>query len=651
MTQIYKQTSRSNLYNAIMRAEEQSLLPDGMVVKRPGQGSTGLAFNLRFDQFALYKSQEHIYFDNERPNPSLIRKEFSEIEILAMKKKVEQFCIDNMTAEVAKSELSYANNQWYHARGTYYARMLFNNFLEYGFNNGAWSEDDRFNFSKANSIFLDQLDFTHLNHCQPIHKDVDYSTMEWNDVLMMHPYLEILDQSKRSGFPKYFPQNIDNQRAFLSDWKNKGYEPESYVGTAYMRTQGGKWDDLNEKTLIIWKVRDVVGSTYPIKVKGAPVTHVFKESQPDYSPYYKDGNIVHGTVRKAFTKCYDDKDKIVFTLDIHGCDQGHTNVNYEPVIDNINERILSEVDANVALPMVEYVNECKKSMTNPIVVWNVRQASQGKKGVIYSLSGNPIVPMVQTTSVMSSAIVALLKTLEGDVIPRPDLNMFQEFMDNHVILMLDQIDDFLYAGTRCPDIIKLVGEYITDHFGLVINIGKVEDSDKGYVCLLKVNTGRLYLENKIKDILLLDGSDPFITSLGTIFTKLHGLWDKERGNKDDGTPLFYIDESGFTSSELKKASTSLINTSEVAYYNGKRVIGVRKKVQQLLGNLMSYGKTIPVQLLDIYYDFFKGKDCWKQLFQLAQFSEENLIIIKEKDFGFNDYQMLLAFLLKNYKED
>lgn len=642
---VFNLTYRSTLYNYLRVLDENNRLRVG------DQLSSLSSLGYYYNKLALYKSQSVVYNTVETINPSLFKRQFTESEILAFKESITHFIDLYFRNEFAESEREYFQITYPHPRGYYYCNLLADEFQTYGINKGFKSDNYNELFNRGVNIFLNQIDFSKLNNVKSVYNAEVQSLCSnfdnykgnsgevWDELLVLCPYLDIIDQRKKSGFPFYDIQDKEHIIGVCADISDLSNKPESKVGTMYFRTQGGKWINL-VKNIIKWKIRPVIGSTSVVKVDGAPITYVFKESAPYSCPYYKDANDVMETkVLPSFIKAFNEpNDLMAFTSDISKCDQSHTNVNMKPVIDNIFKRInaqCSSVDVNTLSKMIR---DCIDSMLAPVVVFNCAQAQVGEKDVYKSLSGNPAVPLIQTTSVSACHLVCSAEQYYGNNIEKVKGDSLDEFL-KLVIMMQDQIDDYYYCGPRIDHV--EMGKSITANYGLEINTSKMETGDKGYIIMLKIACGDLYNEKGKKELVLLDRSTPDFSILGVIGSKFKGFFDKERGNADDGTPLFFVELSEVDESD------EFVNFTKVEAINGKRYVPVEKEVQQLLGVIMSFGRKIPIQLLDIIEYHFRGKPVWNKLLMLAQCVTH--VIMKKQEYGMSDYTILLEYLAKSYK--
>jgi hypothetical protein len=646
METVFYETTKSSLYNHIKLCSANGIMNGYDKIVRPDK-------LFKFNRFGLFKSQgfSGMYNDILEPKYSLYRHEFTEDEITCLKNDVISFCNKYMTPMLAKSHVDYFMNQYNYPRGRYYASLLFDNFQGYGINNGKWSDGATDLWLDAINIFPSQINFSFLDKMAPIGKHLyDYNGVNledfWKLVLTYHPYLEILDQRKKGGFPHYKTTNVERILEILVDFDNLNHGEEADVGTGYFRTQGGKLKRKEGRTYIDWKIRNVIGSTDVRKISGSIMTYIMKLSQPKSTPYFKDGNVVAERVLSSFVKVYDQPDAIAFSTDISLNDQSHTNVNMVPIMELTYKLMSEQMDNRFHLnQFLEYMKLTFDSMKDSKVIWDVRQIQvpKSKKGLYKSLSGNPLVPYIETTSVLATHIASIALTLD---IVMPDL--IDYVMSDLVIDVLDQIDDFYYAGVRTKpglEMIELIGKYNTLEYGLGTNVAKLEHSDHGYVTLLKTDIGKIYIDkdNAGCDLTLLDGTNIEFSILGGVSTKIKGLFDKERGNKDDGTPLFYFEYDDLDEGEIRK----LLNINDVVYLEGKKVFGVTKDVQQLLGVLMSFGRKMPFELLDLIMHYFKGKEVYDKLLQVAALATK--LKTKEKDFGFNDYNLLLKVIHERYR--
>jgi hypothetical protein len=632
MLDVYSETTRSKLYNTVNLLDRSDQLYNHEKIKRTDKVSN-------FNRRALYMSQNAILNDISVPQPSLIAKEFTNMEIVNFKLDIEKFVQKYFTVELATTHIDWLNNNYYFPRGIYYADKLVEAYQLYGINKGQWSDKAEYMFLKGIEVHLNEINYKFYNECLPL-KDGYYNWQKsneeelWQEMLNLHPYLEVVDQRKKSGFPHYQTQNVENITKTANKFTTVLEEDSTYVITVYFRTQGGKWVLEGIYKIPKWKIRFVGGTTLPLKMCGSPTTYVYKKSMPKGTPYFKDSNIVMENVLDVFKKNFNQPDRISFTTDISLNDQSHTAKLLDPV-HYLNLKKMDIIDdPNVKAGMKKYTRACYKSMENPKVVWNVRQTqvSNGKERIVKSMSGNPLVPLYQTTTVTAAHLAAIGEILTPDI---PNDDKISELYKNNVDLITCQIDDLFYSGDRID--IDIMGKYITKEFGLGINADKVETSDKNYITLLKVDVGQIYNEKNIEDIQLMDSSDPYFSFLGGISTKFKGFFDKERGNRDDGAPLFYIDPENLDDNEVSELLDN--KPQSVVYIEGKKVVAVRKDLQQLLGVIMSFSHKLPLVLLELMEQHFKDKKVWDRLLTLSKVMRS--IIIKEKDFGFSSYELLL----------
>lgn len=650
MTYVYKQTTGSDLYNEVKLQNDIKNLYNNEIIVRPEKLGP-------VNRFALYKSQGIILNDIKKAEPSLIAKEFTKIEISNFVRDVQQFIDLYFTENLKKHHMDWFENNYLFDRGIYFAKILVDAFQDYGINHGKWSDRSKFLFEEGINVHLDQIKYEEYDKCIPILDNPnvtknmkttniyqyrkEFEEEDWNHILELHPYFEIMDQTKKSGFPYFQAQNVE----YWMDVSNNFYklitETSSYVIVAYFRTQGGKFEYIGLKRIPRWKVRFVGGTTGVIKLCGAPTTYVYKLSLPETTPYFRDTNDVMDEINVSFSKVYYDEDLAAWTTDITKNDQSHTARLLDPIHEKHCYNILHNGgNSLISSKMAMYTNACYKSMVNPMLVWNVRQAQVSRPNtsrLVKSMSGNPLVPLYQTSSVISAHLSAIGDQLVPDI---DKTNLIDTVLKDHTQLLKCQIDDLFFAGTKVD--VDVMGKFITNEFGLGINADKVETSEKGYITFLKVDVGHIYDDDKCDELDLLDGTkDKFFTYLGGISTKTKGIFDKERGNRDDGSPLFYVSPDDLDSKEQKE-----LLTTNKAYINGKKVFGVKKVVQQLIGVLLSFSRKMPLQFLAIVEFHFRHKECWKMTLELSKIVDH--LVIKEKDFGFNDYVILLKTIARLY---
>jgi hypothetical protein len=639
LKQIFNDTTKSELFNYINRQvniRPPNIYQGDVITRTDALGS--------FHRVAMYKSQQFILNDIKVPQPSLIAKDFTREEIIDMKNDLETYMNRVLIKELASQRVAYLNNNFYYPRGIYKVANLYNYYQEYGINNGKWDDSYTYFYEDGLKLLVDQFSFKILDNVEPFVSDKEFFALDddliWEIYMEQSPYLDIIDQRKKSGFPDFQPQSIENIIYTAKNWADIVKAVKYLVGTMYFRSQGGKYDF--EQALEKIKIRVVVGSSLPVKMAGTPFTYTFKTSAPELSPYYKDTNVVLDSMLESFISVYDQKDMIAFTTDISGCDQAHNEVMLVPTMNKFLAKMRDDMDDSAKRQFFEGTTKYAFSaMKDPAIAWTIRQMqkrSKMAKSIMKSLSGNPLVPGIQTASVISSHAAGIGKTYDPKFAGR---DLVDYVMSTLVKDLKCQIDDLYYAGARVN--VLDVGDLITKQYGLRINGTKVETSDKGWITFLKNDMGYLYNESELGSMILLDGSNPDGTYTGEWDTKFQGTFDKERGNKDDGAPLFYLEEGSYDKDE---SDLVVSNLKIKDYKTGKSYFGVTKDVQQLIGILLSFTRKMPLELLDLYEFYFKTKPVWIKLLKLVKMIKHLKVV--EKDFGFSDYLNLMTKIEELY---
>jgi Fe-S cluster biosynthesis and repair protein YggX len=630
-----KSTTKSRLFNHIRNFEGSKFVK----FTRPRT----------IDGLALFKSQNFMYELQTKPHWSQYASQFTMSEINEFKIEVKNYATTQFTPSLNEMHKDFFRRKFNHIRGYLDPKLVFNNFQEYGINKGMWGVNEAKLYELGLDYYMKDLNFEILSNLKrlPVNQEFyDYfkedQTRRWPEFLKLFPYLKTLNLSASSGSPHWNEQNIgyilDNT---ATSYDNLVKQVEMYV-TAYCRTQGGATieeivNELIKKLgeLIGWKNRFVAGVPYDVKDTQSIITYLFQQSKPKWTPYFKTGVEVNTRVMKGI-EVANAKGYYYYASDIQSCDQSHTNPNLDRLFMKFKNR-LEELDVMLNW-LVKYFVAGYKFLKNPKILWNMRhlQHNNYPGGRTFSLSGHPHIPIFQTLSVLVAHVIASLhalgrlKDVQGEKL--------EDKIKDEVIDVLCQIDDIFMIidlnGKDPEEFKRNISDFMFKHYGLRTNHSKFVDSVLGFTILLKVVIGFLFPGEE--GLLALDGTHDVLTFIGYIPTKTQGMFDKERGAKDDGTPILYLELDDLDSKDQKKLVN--VNHKYIDPDTGDVLYGAKKALQQLYGSLQSFGPKMPVSLLKLIQWHFHKKQVWDELILLSKIKTKRILT---RDWGFQDHELVL----------
>jgi hypothetical protein len=634
-----RNVTRSRLFNHIRSTEVNRFVK----FSRPRQ----------VDALALYKSQNFMYDLKTKPNWSQYASQFTMGQINDFYTDIKQFATTKFVAPLNDMHADYFKRKFKHIRGYLDPKIVYNAFQEYGHNSGIWGSNEAKLYEMGISYYLNDLNFKSLENLErfPANKQFyewfdEKQDERWPKLLEMYPYLSTLNLTSSSGYPHWNEQNI----GYVLENMHASYEmlinPEHSINTAYCRTQGGTsvTDEVNKlvsrlQELVNWKNRYVDGVPFHVKDTQAFVTYLFQESKPIWTPYFKTGVEVNTRIMNDIALAVN-KGYFYYASDIEECDQSHTNVNLDRIYYQFQLKLAKLVmEINWLL---SFFKAGFKFLKNPKVLWNFRQMQHNNypEQRTFSLSGHPHIPLFQTLSVLVSHVLGTLAAI--DKLNDVQGEHLKDKIEENIIDVLCQIDDIFMVvdlnGQDPEEFKKRLSEFMLKHYGMKTNHTKYLDAALGFTMLLKVVVGFLYPEGEA--LLCVDGTQDILAFLGYIPTKTKGMFDKERGSKDDGTPLLYLDLDDLDSNDMKKLVN--VNHKYVDPKTGKVLYGAKKALQQLYGSLQSFGPKMPYELLQIVQWHFNKKKVWNELILLSKMKTTRILA---RDWGFQDHELVMKAVL------
>jgi hypothetical protein len=628
---------------------------DQVIDKTTNSRLRNYIFDYKFDQFnkitrprhvdaiALFKSQSFMYDLQAKPNWPVYAKQFTSNEIKSFRSEVKEFATTSFSPALNAMHKDYYLHTEKHIRGYLDPVIVFDEFQKYGHNDGLWGANEAKLYEMGIRYYMEDLHFEKLKGLKPYYNEASYYEYykeniqgRWPGFLAEFPYLKTLNLTASSGYDEWNEQNI----GFIYDHLPGSIERminNPHFQTAYCRTQGGKTiyskDHVGRVIQSIkWKNRYVNGVEFDDKATQSPVTYLFSESNPIWTPYYKSGSIVNDRILKAIAIA-NENGYYYFASDITGCDEAHTNVNLDRIAKIYTDNLIEKaVDW-----LVKWFTAGFNYLKNPNILWNPRQMQviNYPEKRTYSLSGHPHIPLFQTLSVLVAHVIAALDALK-QLTNKPGEKL-REKIKNIILEAIDQIDDvFLMLDLRGMDPKEFkqhVQDFMLKHYGLETNASKFIDSLKGFTILLKVAIGFIYAEGKA--LLTIDGSQDELSYVGYVPTKCKGMFDKERGTKDDGQPNLFLRLDDLDDKEFKQLVN--VNHKYIDPETGEIFYGAKKAVQQLYGSLQSFGPKMPFQLLELIQYYFHGKQVWDELILMSKLK----VKMVEREWGFQDHELVL----------
>lgn len=453
--------------------------------------------------------------------------------------------------------------------------------VKYGVNNGKWPVKETTIFGNKIREYLKQITWTKEDLL-----DVSKGHTDYNELLLEQPMFGVLRNSATSAFPDYEKQTTDYVLRKYYDSIHS--EPRGYI-TAYHRRHGFKkvtGDDGIDR--IIEKDRFVGGVEFISKIHGLPLTWSFKQSRPEFTPYYKSWDVVFNDILKNYKTL---GQVYGFTTDQSGFDQIHNS----NLVKGTGEIILETMPSNVASHFRQVLY---KDYNNPKIIINPFYNLRLNRWM--SVSGSPPTPLIETLNNLAAHEMAL------------------DDQGIRITNMLCQIDDLLCFTDKIVDL-EALSKYFNNVFGFKVNPDKTEDTVRGFI---------VYLQNLVGDVLNEDlptvGGDNFIFEDGVGILPFmprrdHRLQYRERIFQTHGDIEFYeMDDN-----DLKQP--------------------VDVDVSRMLGTLSSLSPFCPLEYMELVTYYLKPTATFEKLVEYAK----GLPVIKLGEFGWTPYPYL-KYIKENF---
>lgn len=603
---------------------------------------------VKFNFMSLYSSNSFTYNDKKKyvPSPFALDSgiDYKSDVAINLRKQISAFSEKHFVEPLRLEVDEYLNKKWGKWKGVFLARNLARGMFQYGLNEGQWPDSARQLYMHFGKYFIDQTKYNLSTKWEPI---PDYQRLQelrtlgvdgWLELLHSYPYLSMLDLTASSGFPHWRTQSMKH----VYDYAGFAYEDallQDFM-TIQARTQGGKLlDDLpataGELSFgnVSWKVRVVLASSFPVKVITTPESYLWKLSEPTFTHYYKDGEVVQNRILDMIRKADVDPTLDVVNTDLDLADQTQDSRGFGSLIDYN----LKKYEQESSPWMSKYMSRGSRPLKRPYVIVNPRQILKFK--VMISPSGHPSVPKNESASVYAAHLAGLAHAFGFDVSGMKVDEVLELLID-----ILVQIDDVQFL---CPKFdLDEWAKWIRKNLGFIISAAKTNTFSKdGYVTPLKVNNGFIYDEANISEITPLDGSDPSNGSfLGYLPTKGWGLIDHETGTRDDSPVVLMISEEDFTWAERQDLATRYnvyIDEHGTKYYLAT------KPIQSLFGTMTSFGPKVPVEWITSMYLTLRETKTYKDL--MIYLRRQDSILIMGKDYGFGKNDKLIKLMLELYE--
>jgi hypothetical protein len=446
--------------------------------------------------------------------------------------------------------------------------------MSYGINSGRWSDVILREWNANMDAFIKEIKWI-----KDDLYDIDSGIEDYEELCLASPMFSILRKTATSAYPDYKKQTIPY---ILDNYYNAIHSDPKGVVTSYHRRHGYKLvEDAGGISRLQEKDRWVGGVEFVSKVHGLPITYSFRESQPEWTPYYKPWNLVF---KMILHKWHENVGNFGFTSDQSKFDSLH------------NYTMLWETAKNLMNSMPEHIKRhyykvLQSDFNNPNIVMNAMWKIKLNRWI--SVSGSAPTPLQETLTNMACHKTGL------------------DRQNIHIIFSRTQIDDYLAFVDKKVDLEELA-KFFWKEFGLIMNPDKTETTEKGYIIYLQNIVGKIWIEDlsTIGDWLYEDGIGVYAYAP----RRDHRLKFKERIFQTHGDVDFIDEETGKS---------------------------IDVDVSRMLGTISSYGPMMPVLQLRLIIKYLSKTNTWdrvveyckgKPVVRLGEFGwDPRMIIIYIKD--------------------